>query len=59
MQNCEVGTEYNESDKPTPKSLAHIGSEKSLFDLGVPKNEHFYIFRSTEKFTFHPQLWVV
>ncbi len=32
-------TDYNESNKPTPKSLAHIGSEKSLVELGVPKSE--------------------
>ncbi len=39
-------TDYNESNKPTPKSLAHIGSEKSLVELGVPKNElyHFFTF---------------
>ncbi len=34
-------TDYNESNKPTLKSLAHIGSEKSLVELGVPKNELF------------------
>ncbi len=39
-------TEYNESNKPTLKSLAHIGSEKSLVELGRPKNElsHFFTF---------------
>ncbi len=39
-------TDYNESNKPTPKSLAHKESEKSLVELGVPKNEffHFFIF---------------
>ncbi len=50
-------TDYNQSNKPTPKSLAHIKSEKSLVELGVPKNELFslfHIFRSTEKFTFPP-----
>ncbi len=27
-------TGYNESNKPNPKSSAHIGSEKSLVELG-------------------------
>ncbi len=31
-------TDYNESNKPIPKSLSHIGSEKSLVELGVPEN---------------------
>ncbi len=31
-------TDYNESNKPTSKSLAHIGSEKSLVELEVQKN---------------------
>ncbi len=35
-------TGYNESNKSTPKALAHIGSEKSL--VGVPKSEHFHFF---------------
>ncbi len=52
-------TDYNELSKPTPKSLAHIGSEKSLVELGVPKNELFHFFYSTEKFTFPPEPWVV
>ncbi len=47
-------TDYNESNKPNPTCLAHIGSEKSLVELGVPKNELFHIFRCTEKFTFSP-----
>ncbi len=50
-------TDYNESNKPNPKSLAHIGSKKSFVELGVSKNERFHffhIFRSTEKFTFSP-----
>ncbi len=42
-------TDCNESSKPTPKSLAYIGSEKLLAEPGVPKNELFPI---TEKFTF-------
>ncbi len=46
--------DYNELNKPNPKSLAHIRSEKSLVELGVPKNELFYFFYSTEKFTFSP-----
>ncbi len=37
-------TDYNESNKPTLKSLAHIGSEKSLVELGEPKNELFHFF---------------
>ncbi len=37
-------TDYNESNKPSPKSLSHIGSEKSLAELGVPKNELFHFF---------------
>ncbi len=54
---CEKlsSTDYNESNKPTPKYLAHIGSEKSLVELGVPKNERFHIFCSIGKFTFHPE----
>ncbi len=51
--------DYNESNKSTRKSLACIGSEKSLVELGVPKNELFHIFCSTKKFTFHPERWVV
>ncbi len=50
-------TDYNESTKPNPKSLAYIGSKKSLVELGVPKNELFHFFSnfsSTEKFTFSP-----
>ncbi len=54
-----LSTHYNESNKPTPKSLAHTGSEKSLVELGVPKKELFHIFHSTEKFTFHPEQRVV
>ncbi len=34
-------TGYNESNKPTPKALAHIGSEKSIVEVGVPKSELF------------------
>ncbi len=37
-------TDYNESNKPTPKSLAYIGSEKSFVELGVLKNKLFYFF---------------
>ncbi len=48
-------TDYNESNKLTLKSLAHMGSAKSHVELGVPKNE---LFRSAEKFTFHPEPWV-
>ncbi len=32
-------TDYNELNKPNPKALAHIGSKKSLIELGVPKNK--------------------
>ncbi len=31
-------TDDNGSNKPTPKSVALIGSEKSLVEHGVPKN---------------------
>ncbi len=44
-------TDNNEPNKPNPKSLAHIESEKSLVELGVPKNEFSLIFHSTENFT--------
>ncbi len=37
-------TDYNESNKPTPKFLAHIVLKKSLVELGVPRNELFYFF---------------
>ncbi len=37
-------TNYNEWNKPTLKSLAHVGSKKSLVHLGVPKNELFHFF---------------
>ncbi len=36
--------DYNGSNKPNPKSLAHIESEKSLVKVGVPKNELFTFF---------------
>ncbi len=48
-------TDYNELNKPIPKSLAHTESEKLLVELRVPKNVLFHIFPSTEKFTFHPE----
>ncbi len=32
-------TDHKESNKLNPKSLAHIGSQKSVTELGVPKNE--------------------
>ncbi len=50
-------TDNNESSIPNWKSLAHIESEKSFAEFGVPKNElshFFHIFCSTEKFTFSP-----
>ncbi len=37
-------TDYNESNKPTPNSLAHIVPTKLLVKLGVPRNELFYFF---------------
>ncbi len=51
--------DYNKYNKPTPKCLAQIRSEKSLVELGVPKNELFHIFRYTEKFNFYPEAWLV
>ncbi len=51
-------TDYNESNKPIQKSVAHIESEKSFVELVVPKNDLFHIFPSTEEFTFHPEPWV-
>ncbi len=54
--------DYNKSNKPNPKFLTHIESEKLLVELGVSRNElshFFHIFRSTEKFSFHPELWLV
>ncbi len=50
-------TDYDESNEPNLKYLAHIGSEKLLVELGVPKNElfhFFHIFHSIEKFYFSP-----
>ncbi len=52
-------TDYscNVSNKSNLKSLAHIGTEKSLVELGVLKNEifhFFHMFRSIKKFTFSP-----
>ncbi len=37
-------TYYNESNKPNPKSLARIRSEKSLVEIRVPENELFHFF---------------
>ncbi len=37
-------TDYNGLNKPTPKSLAHIKSKKSLAECGVPKNERLRFF---------------
>ncbi len=34
-------TGYNKSNKPTIKSVAHMGSEKSVVELGVPKVSFF------------------
>ncbi len=51
-------TDYNESNKPTTKSLAQIGSQKLLVNLEYQKNElfhFFYVFCPIEKFTFHSE----
>ncbi len=37
-------TDYNKSNKPNPKSLAHIEFKKSLVELGVSQNELFHFF---------------
>ncbi len=39
-------TDYNELNKPNSKSLAHIGFEKSLVELGIPKNDLLRKLRS-------------
>ncbi len=46
-------TDYNESNKPTSKCLAYIGSEKLLVEM-VPKNEllHFSTFCAILKSLF-------
>ncbi len=36
--------DYNDLNKTTPKSVAHIGSKKSLAELRVQKNELFRFF---------------
>ncbi len=41
-------TDYNESNKPTLKFLAHVGPVKSLVELGVPKNELFTFSRFSD-----------
>ncbi len=53
---------YNKSNKPAMKSLTHVGSEKSLIELGSSKKWAFslyHICHCTEKFTFHPEPWAV
>ncbi len=54
-------TDYNESNEPNPKSLAHIRSEKSLVELGVPKNKLSYFFFTffalLKRLLFHPEPW--
>ncbi len=49
-------TDNNESNKPTPKSLAHTGSEKSLVELGLQKNKlfHFFTFFAQPKSLLFP-----
>ncbi len=34
-------TEFNKWNKPNPRFLAHIRSEKSLVELGVPRMSFF------------------
>ncbi len=58
MQNRQVLVITSQISQP-PKSLAHIGSEKSFVEPGVLKSELFHMFRFTEKFIFHPEPWVV
>ncbi len=43
-------TDHNELNKATPKSLAHMESEKLFVEHGVPKNKLFPIFHSIVKF---------
>ncbi len=50
-KSASTGYELN---MPNQKYLALIGPEKSLVEFRVPKNELFYIFYYTEKFTFSP-----
>ncbi len=50
-------TDYNELNKPTPKSLAYIGYEKSLVELGVPKNEVFHFFALLKSLLFILSHW--
>ncbi len=50
-------TDYNESNEPNLKFLAHIVPKKSLVELVIPKKwtfHFFHIFCSTEKFTVSP-----
>ncbi len=54
MSGVKSSTDYNGSNNPNPKSVAHIESEESLVNIGVLKNELFHFFHSTEKFTFSP-----
>ncbi len=50
-------TDYKESNKPNSRSLAHIGSEKSLVELGIPKNEGFTFFALLKSLLSHPKPW--
>ncbi len=45
-------TDYNESISNPEIPPPHTGSEKSLVELGIPKNGFFHVF-VTGKFTFH------
>ncbi len=37
--------DYNEANKPNPKSLAHVGSEKSLVEFEFQKMSFFFFFK--------------
>ncbi len=53
-------TNYNESNKPNPKSLSYIESKKSFVQLGVLKNvlfHSFHIFAVLKNLLFHPKPW--
>ncbi len=49
--------DYNESNKSHSKSLAHIGSAKSLVELGVPKMNFFTFLVLLKRLLFHPKPW--
>ncbi len=45
-------TDYHKLKKPTLKSLARIGSEKSSVEVGIPKNELFAFFALLKSLLF-------